>query len=180
MNKTIRIFLAFAVFAAIVAIGLNGTAWASKLNVGVQAPAASAADQGLPAGARPAGTVPVIHPLIPITGGQLITVGSCATAFVTTAPAGIVYTVSVVPADALPQVLPGKLISCAIKIEAQPGPDMGAVIQVCFPIPPTTSGITYYYGPQWFKTTMPVSDGQSCVMVPAVTGSPAYSGLFGG
>ena len=180
MNKSIRILLAFVVFAAIVAIGINGSAWADKLNIASQAPAASGPSREGSAQPRQDGTVPATNYVIPVTGGSgPLVVGSCATVSIDSEPPNVAYTASVVPANTLAQVLPGKVVSCGIKIEAKPSSNLGAEAQVCFPIPPSQADFAYYYdGTQWVKTTLGAQEGQSCVNVPKTAGNPAFAALF--
>jgi hypothetical protein len=122
-------------------------------------------------------------PGIPVTGGgQVITIGSCATARIVTPPdppAGVTYTAVVVSADDLPKALPGKLISCAVKIVATPASaTLGANVQVCFPVPPTQAGFAYDWLGPWQKTDTLPTNGQSCVIVPASAVNASYTGLF--
>jgi len=180
MNIKIRLLLALALFAAIVFAGIGAPAWADKLNIGAQAPAASGLQADLPVGIRPQGSVVTTGEVVTLTSDQVTTVGSCATVLVKTAAADIIYTAYVVPEEVLPKDLPADLISCAIKIEAKPGTTLGAEVQVCFPIPPSKAGFAYDSPliTQWVKTTLEAEGGQSCVTIPATTASPAFAGLF--
>ncbi len=134
----------------------------------------------------PAGTVSINPgPLsIPVTGGgQEITLGSCATVKIVTPPvppAGVTYTVFVVPVEVLPKALPGNLISCAVKIVATPASaTLGANVEVCFPVPPTQAGFAHEWQGPWQKTDiLPTNNGQSCVIVPADAVNASYAGLF--
>ncbi|MFH1184035.1 MAG: hypothetical protein V1755_03225 [Chloroflexota bacterium] len=180
MNTRIRFLLALALFAAIVIAAIGAPAWADRLNIGAQAPSAGGLQANMPVGSRPQGTVVTTGPVIPVTGGQAVTVASCATVQVKTPPDGVEYTASVVSAESLPVVLPGNLISCAIKVEAKPGASLGAEVLVCFPVPPTGAGFAYQHdGEQWVKTTLEVKDGQACVTVPATAANPGFAAFFG-
>lgn len=179
MNIKIRFLVALALFAAIVIAGLGAPAWADKLDLGARSPAAGGLQSNLPVGSRPQGTVPIGGEVVTLTSDVIATVGSCATVLVKSAPAGVVYTASVVPQDVLPRELPGKLISCAIKVEAQPGATLGAEVEVCFPIPPSTTGFAHEHdGTQWATSTVAATGGQACVAVPAIAGTPSFAALF--
>jgi hypothetical protein len=212
MNKIIRIVVVLAFLIAIVALGMKGTAWAGKLGAGNQSPAASGYDQGSHVGSRQVGTVATTNLIIPITGGQETTVGSCATVLINSAPADVSYislvfvyppdqngfltywdgtqwvrAKSVLPFTDLAEVHPGTMMSCGIKIDATPIDNLGAEVQVCFPIPPNQTGYAYYWDSTlvvtatlegWVKTTLEAKDNQSCVNIPASAGNPAFAALF--
>ncbi len=200
MSKAIRFLVVLAGFAIIAVIGIQGPAWASRLGIGgpaasvgtsaqtltiVAAPAqdqlaVGAPDLGLPEAPRPQGTVPLPPPTVTITPGSKAIVGSCATAFMTSAPEGVVYTATVVDQTLLPGPFPGTLAGCGIRIDAQPiSATLGAEIQVCFPIPPTKTALAYHHDlQQWVKTAAQVQNGESCVMVPVGDPNPAFSALF--
>jgi hypothetical protein len=179
MNRMIRILLVLAALAGMAALGLSGTAWADKLRPGGLVPSAGNAIAEVLAPPRQTGTSTTGPLTIPVTGGQASTLGSCATVTSTSAPAGVVYTASVVPESTLPKTLPGTLLSCGVKVEAKPNADLGAPIAVCFPLGPDNTGVAYYWdGTQWVKTTTTNQNGQSCVDMPASTANPAYAALF--
>jgi len=180
MNTKLRILLALALFAGIVAVGVSGTAWADKLNVGAGAPVSSAQGAGQSIDSRPAGTVQTNPHIFKIPVRQKVTVGSCTTVSISSAPANVRYTASVVSSSALHMDLPGKLVSCVVKIVATPATaSIGTDVQVCFPVGPTQAAYAYFYdGSNWNKTTVALKDSQSCVTVPAKTGSPVFSALF--
>ena len=179
MNTRIRLLLALALFAAMVVAGIGAPSWADKLGLGAAAPAASGQKSSPPAGGRPQGTAETTSPVVQLVSDQLATVGSCATVLVKSAPADVQYTASVVSGDSLAATLPGTLLSCGIKVEATPGATLGAVTEVCFPIPLDQAGFAYYWnGTTWVKTTLDPKDSQSCVDVPASAGNPAFAGLF--
>jgi hypothetical protein len=208
MNKIIRIVVVVAFLIAIVALGMKGTAWASKLGAGNQSPAASG-QQPRPRLAGTGGESPLI---IPVTGGEVATIGSCATVLINSAPADVSYislvfvyppdqtgyltywdgtqwvrAKSVLPFTDLANVLPGMMMSCGIKAEATPINNLGAEVQVCFPIPPDQTGFAYYWDSTlvvtatlegWVKTTLEAKDNLSCVNIPASAGNPAFAALF--
>jgi len=181
MNKIIRIMLVLAFLIVLVALGMRGTAWASKLGSENQSPAANRLDQGLSAAARPKGTVHTGNPNVTLTVGQTVTVGSCATVELKSAPPDIKYTASTESKNNLSKYYPGNLISCLIKIHAIPADNksLGAELQVCFPILPPETGFTYYWdGTQWVKTTPVVKEGYSCINVPTSAPNPLYTAMF--
>ncbi|MCJ7585647.1 MAG: hypothetical protein MUO30_12880, partial [Anaerolineales bacterium] len=170
MNKIIRIVVVVAFLIAIVALGMKGTAWAGKLITVNQSPAASGYDRVSNVGSRPQGSVTTPNLIIPVTGGELATIGSCATVLINSAPADVSYislvfvyppdqdgfltywdgtqwvkAKSVLPFTDLANVLPGTMMSCGIKAEATPINNLGAEVQVCFPIPPDQTGFAYYW-----------------------------------
>lgn len=201
MSKGIRVLAVLAAFVVIAMLGIQGPTWAARLGVGgpaanvgqsVQAlptaslpsqdPAAASAPQALlPAESRPQGTVPLPPPTIELVPGQKLTVGNCATAFLTSAPAGVVYTATVVDQTLLPGSFPGTLLSCGIRIDAQPASaTLGAEIQVCFPVPPTKTALAYHHDvQQWVQTALPTQDAESCITVPVNDPNPTFSALFG-
>lgn len=200
MGKALRVLAVVAGMGIIAAIGIQGPTWASRLGLGGLAapegasvaglPAASAPVQGQPqveapvqgqpAAARPQGTVPLPPPTVTISAGQKVIVGNCATAFMTSAPAGVIYTATVVDQTLLPGSFPGNLVSCGIRIDAIPvSAALGAEIQVCFPIPPAQTALAYHHaGEQWVQSTEAVQNGESCVTIPVDDPNPAYSALF--
>ncbi len=201
MSKAVRFLAVLAGFAIIAVIGFQGPAWASRLGIGGPvAPAdtssgqavptsgpvpqslaaAGAPDLGLPEAPRPQGTVPLPPPTVTITPGSKAIVGNCATAFMTSAPAGVVYTATLIDQTLLPGPFPGTLASCGIRIDAQPvSATLGAEIQVCFPIPPTATALAYHHDQQqWVQTTAAVQNGESCVTVPVGDPNPTFSALF--
>ncbi len=107
MNTKIRILLALAFSAAILIAAVGAPAWADKLSLGAAAPAAGGPQAALPPGVRQDGTVTTTQLIIPVTGGQAVTVGSCATVLVEVpVPDGVSYTASVVPETDLPTPFP--------------------------------------------------------------------------
>ena len=179
MNTKMRILLAASLFVALLVAAMGAPAWAEKLSVGTAllSPGGPRADP--PAAVRPAGTVLTTAALIPITGGP-VTVGSCATVWVKFPPVGVNYTASVVPESELPLVLPGKLVTCAIKIEAFTSPNLGSETLVCWPLLPAQSGFAYYFdGTKWVRTALQTSDGQVCAnVVPGTAPNPAFAAVF--
>ncbi len=142
---------------------------------------------GPPLQPRQAGTVVTTTggpQIIPVTGGgqNLISIGSCATAWIVTPPdppAGVTYTASVVPEELLPKELPGKLISCAVKVVAAPTTaTLGGKVEVCFPMMPDQKGFAFDWHGPWQKTDILPSNGQSCVIIPADAVNASYAGLF--
>lgn len=184
MKKILRLVFVLAFIAIFVALGTNGTTWASKLNAGNQAPALSVPDNDLAGRKRPDGTGGYKnHPVIPITGGHQFTVGSCATIFIDNAPNGVNYTASVVPENDLAKELPGHLKSCGIKIEAIPSQYLGTKAKVCFPVLLSKNVYGYYWnGAKWMKTTASydeAKDGRnSCVDIPKDSGNLTFAALF--
>ncbi len=190
MGKTIRILAVIAGILLIVALAMQGTAWADRLGLkpstGAQeaailgAPPADAPQQVQPAEARPQGTVITVPVVVEIVPGSMVIVGNCATAFTVTAPLGVTFTASVVDQPALPPNLPGNLLSCGIRVDAKPvSATLGTEIQLCFPIPPTKTALAYGHDTQqWVQTTEPVSSGQSCVKLPVDGPNPSFAALF--
>jgi len=187
MKKLIRIAAVLAFLLAIVALGMQGTAWASKLGDNNPAPAASVPNQGLPVAARPAGTVNTGNTNVPLIVGQNVAVGSCAIVLLQTAAPNVQYTASAVDQSAFSVAFPGNgfpsgLGSCLIKIEGLPVPSdksLDATMQVCFPIPPTKNGFAYYWdGTKWVKTTLAAKNLQSCIDVPSTVPDPLYLAMF--
>ena len=191
MKTKSRILLALALFVALVVAGIGPPAWAAKLSLSAQAPAASGPQLALPVGSRVQGTVFTTYPVVELTSDVQATVGSCATVLVKHGPSGVHYTAFVVPGRTLPGPFPGLLMSCGIKIEAVPGPTLGAEVRVCFPILPwrgwnywggyTGSGPGYAYdwdGANWVRTTLDTMDNQSCVDIPAKAANLVFAGLF--
>ena len=177
--KVLRFVFVLAFLVGFVAIGMNGTAWASKVGSSYQSPVANGNSQGLPVPARPQGTVNTTGPVVPLTDGQTITVGSSATVLVESGLAGVSYTGSVVADTDLPTGFKGNLLSSGIKIDASQGTTLGAPVTVSFPIPPGKTGFAYYWdGSQWVKTTLEVQDGQSSVVIPAGAPNPTFAALF--
>jgi hypothetical protein len=179
MSRIIRVVVVLVFLAGVVALGMQGNAWADRLNPSAPARSASGPQAAPPVAVRPAGTVNIITGLIPITGGP-VTVGNCATVWVKAPPAGVSYNASVVPESELPLELPGKLVTCAIKVEAVTSTDLGSETLVCWPLLPAQSGFAYYYdGSTWVKTTSQTSDNQVCAnVVPGTAPNPAYSAVF--
>ncbi len=175
MGKVVRILIALVCIAVVAALGMQGTAWADRLALGGQA----AAQQGLPAGARPQGTVPTT-PMVTIATGQRAAVGGCATVFMSSAPQGAVYTATVVDKGALPTGHPGNLLSCGVRIDASPASaTLGAEVEVCFAIPPGKNALAHHHdGKNWVASSAAASGGQSCVKHPATNPNPSYSALF--
>lgn len=207
MNTKLRFLLAVALLAAIVISGNGTPAWAGKLNVGALAPAAAGPGVVLAVDARPQGTVnttpPVLPvPVIPVTGGQAttvgscqaVTVGSCADFVVIAPPANVDYTGSIVPDTGIPKQDPANLVSCAARVDAATsaalgavpqipvtGTQLGAVTLVCWAVLPNQAVFGYYWsGTQWVKTSL-VAQAQglkTCVLVPADAPNPSFAALF--
>jgi len=181
MNKTIRVVLALAFLVAIVAVGMNGTAWADKLGAGNQAPAAA----GNPAvGALvqpPAGTVettggggraPSKEGTGP-AGPQPIVIGSIAT--VLGLEGGGDVTVELFEGD-LPGDLPGYVEGTALVLTCDGDTFCGA--EVCYKVgPDSTASAHYWDGAQWVEATTEVTDGLACMTIPAGIGQPVYTAL---
>ena len=179
MTRIIRAVVVLVFLAAVVALGIQGNVWADKLIANAPARSASGPHADTEPAARPAGSVNTFTGLIPITGAP-ITVGNCATVWVKFPPAGVSYYASVVPESELPLELPGKLVSCAIKVEAVTNTDLGSETLVCWPLLPLQSGFAYYYGDSdWLKTASQISEGQVCAnVVPSTAPNPAYAAVF--
>jgi len=179
MSRMIRIVVVLVFLAGVVALGMQGNAWADRLSTSAPARSASGPQADPPAAGRPAGTVVTNTGLIPLTGGP-VTVGNCATVWVKFPPAGVSYMASVVPESELPLELPGKLVTCAIKVEAVTSTDLGSETLVCWPLLPAESGFAYYFdGSDWLKTASQTSDSQVCAnVVPGTAPNPAYAAVF--
>ncbi len=190
MGKVLRIVLVLVGLAGLTVIGIQGAAWADRLGIGGPAIAAGASVQGmpaaalsqpvLPAAARPQGTVITVPTVVDIVPGSLVIVGNCATAFTTSAPAGVTFTATVVDSTALPGPFPGTLLSCGVRIDAKPViTALLAEIEVCFPIPPTKTALAQHHDQtQWLKTTEEIKNGQSCVTLPVNDPNPTFTALF--
>ncbi len=190
MGKAIRILAVLAGILLIVALAMQGTAWADKLGIKAPAGAIDPSVAGLsaigapqavaPAEARPLGTVITVPTGVDIVPGALAIVGNCATAFTATGPAGVSFTATVVDPTQLPATLPGTLLSCGVRIDAKPvNPTVGAEIQLCFPVPPTKTALAFDHDlEQWTKTTLDVANGQSCVKIAVDNPNPSYAALF--
>ncbi len=190
MGKAIRILAVLAGILLIVALAMQGTAWADKLGIKAPAGAIDASVAGLPAvggpqqvapaEARPLGTVITVPTVVDIVPGSLAIVGNCATAFTVSAPEGVSFTATVVDAAELPATLPGTLLSCGIRVDALPvSPTLGSEMQLCFPVPPTKTALAYDHDlEQWVKTTQDVANGQSCVAIAVDNPNPTYAALF--
>jgi hypothetical protein len=180
MGKIIRVLIVIAGLVIVGVLGMQGVAWAARLGIGGPAPAAGAPVLGLPAAARPQGTVITVPTVVEITPGALVIIGNCATAFTASVPAGVGYTATVVDQTELPLEFPGNLLSCGVRIDATPiSPFLDTEIQVCFPIPPTKTASAYQHDiTQWVKTTQEVSNGQSCVTIPVLDPNPTFTALF--
>ena len=180
MSRIIRVVVVLVFLAGVVALGMQGNAWADRLNANAPARSASGPQADLPAALpRPVGSVVTTTGLIPLTGGP-VTVGNCATVWVKAPPAGVSYMASVVPESELPLELPGKLVTCAIKVEAVTNTDLGSETLVCWPLLPAQSGFAYYYdGSDWLKTASQTSEDQVCAnVVPGTAPNPAYTAVF--
>jgi hypothetical protein len=177
MSRMIRIVVVLVFLAGVVALGMQGNAWANRLST--TAPARSASGPQAAPAARPLGSVVTTTGLIPLTGGP-VTVGNCATVWVKVPPSGVSYLASVVPESELPLELPGKLVSCAIKVEAVTNADLGSETLVCWPLLPEQSGFAYYFdGSDWLKTASQTSENQVCAnVVPGNAPNPAYAAVF--
>ena len=187
MNKFIRIAAVLAFLLAIVALGMQGTAWASKLGDNNPAPAANVPDQGLSVVSRPAGTVTTGNTNVPLIVGQNVAVGSCAMVLLNSGATNVQYTASAVDESAFSLAFPGngfpsRLESCLITITGTPVPSdkkLDATLQVCFPIAPTENGFAYYWdGTQWVKTTLAAKNLQSCIDIPTTVPDPLYTAMF--
>lgn len=179
MGKFIRVILVVVALVVMVAIGMRGTAWADRLTPGSVEPAGLHL-QNQPAASRPQGTVITGPTVVAVTPGQRVAVGSCATVFTATAPAGVTFTATVVDATTLPGAFPGALVGCGIRIDAMPvSGTLGAEVEVCFPVGPTITAFGHHYdGTNWLKTAEALASGQSCVKVPLNDPNPSFAALF--
>ena len=177
MNGFRSVFV-LALTIGFVAVGMNGTAWAAKLDAGDQSPAVNGHDQGLSVSVRPDWTVITTNPIIPITGDETIVVGRCATVLIVPTTTDVSYTASVAPSTFPAQGLPGNLMSCIIKIEATPGRYLNADIMVCFPVLPKKTSFAYYLDTKWEKARRETNNGNSCVDIPTTSGSLVFAALF--
>ena len=177
INKMLRVLFVLFFLAGLIALDMHGAAWAAKLKAGSPLLDKIASDVGL--AGRPPGTTLTTDTIIPVTGGQTVTVGSCATVTIGSGPNGVSYTASVVQGNDLAQALPGSLKSCGIKIDATPSKALGAQVQVCFAVLPADTVFGYYWnGTQWVKDTLEVSNGQSCLQIPADSSNQTFAALF--
>lgn len=163
MSKTLRITLGLVVLVALVAIGLSGTAWADKLNVGTQAPVKS----GLQAPVRQAGTV-VGGAAVP--GGGTATVGE----FIVTLPAGVTGAAltelpSGISAPAGKTVVPGTLVQFT--------GTGNTPADITFTYAGLASGqtVSYWNGTAWVDLTAG-ADGK--YTIPSGTPLPIYVAAF--
>ncbi len=163
MSKTLRIVLGLVALAALVAIGLSGTAWAGKLNAGTQPPV----EAGLQANPRQAGTV-VGGAAVP--GGGTATVGK----FTVTLPAGVTGAALTelpagISAPAGKTAVPGTL--------AQFTGTGNTAADITFTYADLASGqtVSYWNGTAWVDLTAG-SDGK--YTIPSGTPMPIYVGAF--
>jgi hypothetical protein len=180
MNTKIRFLLALALLGVIVVAATGTPAWAERLFVGGEAPAAGEPLAALPAGSRQQGTVTTTDNFIPVTGGERTNVGSCAWVWVIDPPVQVEYTAQVVPVVEIPQQDPGVVETCAIRLDAVVSSDLGAKTQVCWSILPNPKEIFGYYwdGSTWLNTPVDIGATETCVFVPIEAGNPAFTALF--
>lgn len=181
MNKIMRIVVVLTFLLVIIALGMQGTAWANNLGNSNPAQAANGFDQGFAARKRPGGTVTTGNPNVPLTVGQRVTVASCATVLLKNGSADLQYTASATNRNDFSKDYPGNLVSCVIMVRAVPANNKttGGDLQVCFPIVPTQTGFAYYWdGTKWVKTILAVSNGHSCIDVPNTAPNPVFVAMF--
>lgn len=181
MNKFSRVLIALALLTVILALGMQGTAWANTLSVVNQAPAVNIQGQGVLAGNRAQGTVHTGNPNVTLTAGVTSVVGSCSTVLLNETIPNATYVASRVESNEFTKSYPGKLISCLLKIRLVPANNktLGADFMVCFPITPSTVATAdYWNGTQWIASTLPSSNGLLCVIVPATAPNPLYAAMF--
>jgi hypothetical protein len=175
MNKTIRVVLAIVFLAGFVAIGMNGTAWADKLNTGNPSPMEDVSGVAL---ARPHGTVETTPTCIKTNKPGKFVIGSIATWVIQKVPDGGTYTACVAKEKDLPRRSSGHLLSSGIIIRMNTGNSFDIVQQICYPVVPGKDGYAYYWdGSNWIKTD-DVENGVACVVVPLVSPNPTYVGMW--
>ena len=174
MNKMIRVLLVLFFLVGFVAIGMNGTAWADKLNIGASPQVAS--EQGA-AVERLEGTVDTTPPFFQTQQPGVFTIGSIATWTLDHVAGNIVYSASVTTEQGLPKNVPSPLLTSPIKLMVEVGKTLGVVEKVCFPVPPGKNGVANYWnGKAWVKTDI-TKNNQACVTVPASALNPSYTVL---
>lgn len=172
MNKIIRVLLVLFFLVGFVAIGMNGPAWADKLNIGASPQVAS--EQGT-ALERLEGTVDTTPPFFQTQQPGVFTIGSIATWFLDQVAGNIVYSASVTTEQGLPKNVPGPLLTSPIKLMVEVGKTLGVVEKVCFPVPPGKNGVAQYWnGKAWLKTEN-AKGGQACATFPSNSPNPSYA-----
>ncbi len=180
MGQLTRIILVLACMAVVVGVGLNGTAWADKLNVGEQRAGAGVAEQAALAKKRPKGSVPTTPECIKTLLAGKRTVGSVAEWILANVAHGKLYEACVVKPYQLPAALPGKPLTYPVQLIVHDDETMTVAHTVCFPIPPGRTGSAYYWDGllnTWVKSTDDPADGKACVTIPAEVQAPAYAAL---
>lgn len=178
MNKGIRILIVFAGMAILVAVGLNGPAWADKLKASAQSPAANVPDQGLQAESRPQGTVITTPDCVETLTPGNFTIGSIAEWELDGVSGGNLYTACTVKDSELPAGLPAVLLTSPIQLAVSSGTSLGVPQKICFPLPPGKNGSAYFWdGTAWVKTEE-AKDGKACVTPSAETHAPTFVVLF--
>jgi hypothetical protein len=174
MNKTIRVLLVLLFLAGFVALGMNGAAWADKLNVVVNSPVSSGLAVSLP---RPHGTVDTSPTCIKTNKPGKFLVGSIANWSIQKVPNGATYSACIAKDRDLPRKPPGHLLASPLILSMSSGVTFDTVQLVCFPVVPGKNGSAYYWdGKTWIKTEDAVN-GQACVTAPVVSPNPTYVGL---
>ncbi len=178
MSRLIRIVLVFACMAVIVAVGLNGAAWADKVQGDGQV--AGAVGEAAVAKQRPAGTVPTTPQCIRTVLAGRFTVGSVAEWILENVAQGMLYEACVVKPYELPARLPGVPLTYPLQLIVHGDPHMTVEHTVCFPVPPGRIAEAYYWDGEtetWVKAAEEPKDGKACVKVPADAQAPSYVGL---
>ena len=174
MNKMIRVVLVLFFLAGFTAIGMHGTAWADKLNIGASPQIVSGQGVALE---RLEGTVETTPIFIGTQQPGIFTVGSIATWILDQVAGNTVYTASVTTELGLPKNVPSPLLTSPIKLTVEFGKTLGVVEKVCFPVPPGKKGAAQHWnGKAWVKTEN-AKVGQACVTAPAAAPNPTYAVL---
>jgi hypothetical protein len=173
MNKFTRILFVMACLAAMIALGLQGTAWASKLSTGNPAPIAKGLKQEVLIPYRPDGTV--VTPGTPVTVPGTYTAGVYPTVvlppgvtlqLLTTLPPGI-------SAPAGKTIVPGSLLEFGT---ASGTGNIPVAISVTLPTLATGQTVAFWNGSAWVNLT-PVN---GIVTIPAGTPAPVVLAIFAG
>ena len=174
MNKMLRIILGVVVLVALVAIGLGGTAWADKLNVGTQQ-ASTGGSQNLTMNSRPHGTVSGYKSTTNATGSG--TGGGCSSASLSENVGGNEVQNAIGPCGltaalmtALPNTVktnPSGTMMPGTLIEFSTGP----LTFTYSPALPSGKSVEYWNGTAWVTLT---PDGTGQYTIPAGAPTPIY------
>ncbi|MFZ5878373.1 MAG: hypothetical protein ACOY0R_03290 [Chloroflexota bacterium] len=175
--KTLRILAILSLLAVVVLAGLNGTAWAGKLNASDPAPAAAdSADlpraEGTGRTTRTT-TDPIQKPIV-VGSVALVQPQAGCQLYVTLLEDKEDFPIDF-PAE---ETYPGELIEGAvIQLTCVGNRFCGAT--VCYNVGPDAKERAYYWdGTTWIQSTIEIKDGLACVYVPEDAPNPTFTALF--